>query len=97
MSDFVRIFREIDVDEMEKADENLSREGISMTDALNRFFRIINEYGYFPHNDEDKEFNAETLEAFREADDIMSGRVSARVYDTVDEAFADALKETEDA
>ena len=41
MSDFVKAISEIDFKGMEEADEKLSKKGITMTEALNHFFKMI--------------------------------------------------------
>ncbi len=93
MSDFVKAISEIDFKGMEEADEKLSKKGITMTEALNHFFKMINEYGYIPYYDEGASFNQETIDAIREGEDIISGKVKAKIYDTAEEAIADLMKD----
>ena len=92
MSEFVKTISMLDLGEMAKAEETLAGEGMTLVDVMNKLFRQINEYGCAPvFCYDDRSFNGETLEALREADDIKAGRTPAKVYDSVREAFQDAL------
>jgi hypothetical protein len=50
-----------------------------------------------PLADENRKYNAETLEAMQEARDIISGKIKAKRYKTVEEMNADIDSEPDDA
>ena len=94
MSESVKALSGLDLTEMAKAEETLAKDGINLADVVNKLFREINEYGGAPFfYYEDKGFNKETLEAIQEGEDILSGKKEAKKYDSVDELFADLLKD----
>lgn len=53
------------------------------------------EKKYLTYYGKKKCYNQETLDAIREGEDIISGKIKAKIYDTAEEAIADLLKETE--
>ena len=80
-----------------QAEELFARIGLSMNDAVKYFLRASLKYDYLPPGIEEANFNEETLAAMQEADDIMSGKVQAKVYDSVEEMVRDIMAEDDDA
>ena len=77
-----------------KAEKTFATLGLSLSEAINIFLhKAILEYG-FPFEVKYTP-NAETLAAIKEADDIINGKVKAKVYSTPEELFAEW--ENEDA
>ena len=72
-----------------QAEELFARIGLSMNDAVKYFLRASLKYDYLPPGIEEANFNEETLAAMQEADDIMSGKVQAKVYDSLEEFKAE--------
>ena len=72
-----------------QAEELFARIGLSMSDAVKYFLRASLKYDYLPPGIEEANFNEETLAAFKEADDIMSGKVQTKVYNTLEEFKAE--------
>ena len=71
------------------------RFGLTVSDAVNIFFsKSLMEHG-LPF-DMKLAYNQETLDAMREARDIMSGKIQAKAYTNVDEMLADILAEKND-
>ena len=80
-----------------QAEELFARIGLSMNDAVKYFLRASLKYDYLPPGIEEANFNEETLAAMQEADGIMSGKVQAKVYDSVEEMVRDIMAEDDDA
>ena len=68
-----------------EANELFSELGIDMSSAVNIFLRQCILHGGLPFKVEVPKFNAETLAAMQEARDIMSGKIQATSYNTIDE------------
>ncbi|WP_455630933.1 type II toxin-antitoxin system RelB/DinJ family antitoxin [Megamonas sp.] len=63
--------------------------GITVSDAINIFLYKSLMEGGLPFEVKQPRFNAETEEAIQEARDIMSGKIKAKKYDSIDDAFKD--------
>ena len=77
------------------ADGIFSRFGITVADAVNIFLHKSIMVGGLPFDMTLPKFNAETIAAMREADDIIVGRVQAKSYSSfqemIDEIEAEGL------
>ena len=78
-----------------KAENTFATLGLNLSEAINIFLhKAILEHGlpfdvkYTPNN--------ETLEAIQETEDILRGKIKAKVYSTPEELFADWAKEDEE-
>ena len=63
--------------------------GITVSDAINIFLYKSLMEGGLPFEVKQPRFNAETEAAIQEARDIMSGKIKAKKYDSIDDAFKD--------
>lgn len=63
--------------------------GLNMTTALNMFLRQVVRQGKIPFEIATDIPNAETLAAIQEMDDMISGKIPAKKYSSVDELFED--------
>lgn len=63
--------------------------GITVSDAINIFLYKSLMEGGLPFEVKQPRFNAETEKAIQEARDIMSGKIKAKKYDSIDDAFKD--------
>ncbi len=61
--------------------------GLNMSTAVNIFVRQALRQGKIPFEITSEIPNAETLEAMKEAEDILSGKKKAKVYTDLDELF----------
>ena len=80
-----------------QAEELFARIGLSMNDAVKYFLRASLKYDYLPPGIEEANFNEETLAAMQEAEDIASGKIQAKRYDSVEEMVRDIMAEDDDA
>ncbi|MDR1840812.1 MAG: type II toxin-antitoxin system RelB/DinJ family antitoxin [Holophagales bacterium] len=71
------------------AEQLFSTFGITISDAVNIFLRQSLLVGGLPFDVRQPRFNDETEAAMKEARDIMSGKVKAKVYSSVAEMNAD--------
>ena len=67
--------------------------GLDTSTAIRMFLKASLEANGLPFPVRHQYPNAETLAALREADDIASGRIQAKKYASVKDAFDDALAE----
>jgi len=75
-----------------KAEKTFATLGLSLSEAINIFLhKSILEYG-FPFEVKYTP-NTETFLAIQEADDIVKGRVEAKIFATPEELFAEWKKE----
>lgn len=81
----------IDAEKKAKAQELFSSLGMDMSTAINLFIQQALDFNGIPFII--RKYNAETEAAMREADDIISGKKKAKVYNSTDELFADLEKE----
>ena len=63
--------------------------GLTLADAITVFLHKSIQVGGMPFELRQPRYNAETEEAIQEARDIMSGKIDAKSYDSVDEMLAD--------
>ena len=80
-----------------QAEELFARIGLSMSDAVKYFLRASLKYDYLPPGIEEANFNEETLAAMQEAEDIASGKIQAKRYDSVEEMVRDIMAGDDDA
>jgi len=85
----------IDPETKQGAESLYSQFGITLTDAVMMFLRQSLLVGGLPFELRQPRYNAETEAAMQEARDIMSGKIQAKSYESVEELFADL--EAEDA
>ena len=72
-----------------KADELFKELGLNMSIAMGIFCRqAVREQG-IPFEISKRTPNEETLAAMKEIDDIISGKIPAKKYNTVEELFED--------
>lgn len=79
----------IEPDIKAKADAVFSSLGISVTDAINVFLHASIMEGGFPFQPKQPRYNRETLLAMQEARDIMTGKVEAKRYGSLNDLLAD--------
>lgn len=72
-----------------EAESVFSQFGMSLSDAVNIFLHKSIMDGGLPFDVRQPRYNAETEAAMQEARDIMSGKIKAKTYDSVDAMFAD--------
>ena len=72
-----------------QAEAVFSSLGISVTDAINVFLHTSIMEGGFPFQPKQPRYNQETMLAMQEARDIMSGKLSAKRYNSLDEILTD--------
>ena len=66
--------------------------GLNLAEAINVFLHKSIMEGGLPFEVRQPRYNAETEKAIQEARDIISGKVKARGYDSIDAMFADLDK-----
>ena len=66
---------------------------ISLWETLKNLVNMRKDVEIFRVDEDESEPNAITLAAAKEARDIMSGKISAKRYDSVDDLLSDALAE----
>ena len=79
----------VEQDLKDQAEKVLSQVGLSLNDAVKYFLRATVNLNTLPPGIEEENFNAETLAALQEADDIASGKIQAKAYDSFDELLAE--------
>lgn len=86
----------IRIDENDKREFNdLCNElGLNMSTAFNMFVKSMLRNGGVPFEVKLNNFNAETIKALQETDDILSGKIKRPLYKTTDDLFK-ALDEEE--
>lgn len=82
-----------------QAEKVFSEIGLSLNDAVKYFLRASVKLNTLPPGIEEENFNAETLAALQEAEDIASGKIQAKRYNSFEELMAeiDAEIAAEDA
>ena len=68
--------------------------GMNLSTAINIFLRQLINHDGLPFEVVNPRYNEETIAAFREAEDIIAGRVKTKSYASAEEFFADM--DTED-
>lgn len=87
----------VEQDLKDQAEALFARIGLTMNDAVKYFLRASLKYDYLPPGIEEANFNEETLAAMQEAEDIASGKIQAKAYDSVEEMVRDIMAEDDDA
>ncbi len=77
----------MDVELKKQAEAMLSDMGLNMTTAMNMFLRQVVRQGKIPFEIATDIPNAETLAAIEEAEDMLSGKISAKKYSSTKELF----------
>ena len=78
-----------------RANELFQSLGMDMSTAVNIFLHQCIEFNGLPFAVQHR-FNAETQQALREADDIISGKIQAKKYNDVHAMFEEILAEDDD-
>lgn len=76
-----------------QAEELFASFGITLSDAINMFLHKSLMVEGLPFDLKQPKYNKETIAAFKEANDILSGKVPAKRYDSVSEMMDDVFKE----
>lgn len=79
----------MDAELKKQAETMLSDMGLNMTTAMNIFLRQVVRQGKIPFEIATDIPNAETVAAIKEMDDMVSGKISAKKYTSIDELFED--------
>ena len=79
----------MDTELKKQADAMFADMGLNMTTAMNIFLRQVVRQGRIPFEIATDIPNAETLDAIREMDDILSGKIAAKRYSSTKELFED--------
>jgi len=87
----------IEPDTKAQAEAVFSSLGISVTDAINVFLHTSIMKGGFPFQPRQPRYNKETELALQEARDIISGKVAAKRYNSLDEILAEIDAEEDHA
>ncbi len=77
----------MDAELKKQAETMLADMGLNMTTAMNIFLRQVVRQGKIPFEIATDIPNAETVAAIKEMDDIVSGKISAKKYTSIDELF----------
>ena len=83
----------IDPSTKEQAETLFSSFGISVTDAINIFLHTSIMEGGFPFQIKQPRYNHETELAIQEARDIISGKIQAKSYNSLEELLNDLDEE----
>ena len=67
--------------------------GMNLTTAVNIFLRQMIYHDGMPFEVRNPRFNAESIAAFKEAEDIVAGRKVVKAYDNAREMLEDILSE----
>jgi len=86
----------IDPEVKSNVEELYSNFGITLSDAINIFFRKSLMVGGLPFDVPQPRYNAETEAAIQEARDIMAGKIQTKTYTSVAEMNAAIDAENED-
>lgn len=87
----------IEPDLKSQAEEVFANQGLSLVEAIKIFLReSVLEYG-MPFRPGQPAFNKETYEAMQETEDILSGKIPAKRYTSVEEMIRDIMAEDDDA
>ena len=77
----------MDTELKKQAEAMLSDMGLNMTTAMNMFLRQVVRQGRIPFEIATDIPNAETIAAIKEVDDMISGKIPAKRYSSVEELF----------
>ena len=86
----------IDSDVKAEAQALFARLGMDMSTAVNIFIRQAIDFGGIPFTIQQTRYNAETEAAMQEVEDIISGKIQAKSYNSAREMLDDLNKEFED-
>lgn len=79
----------ISPEKKKEAEQLFSTFGITVTDAINIFLSMSILEGGFPFEIKQPKYNYETEQAIKEARDIISGKIEAKSYSSLDELLKD--------
>lgn len=79
----------IDADIKARAQELFADLGLDLSTAVNIFLRQAIRENAMPFSIRRNEPNAETIDAMKEMDDMLSGKISAKKYSDTESLFAD--------
>ncbi len=79
----------MDTELKKQADAMFSDMGLNMTTAMNMFLRQVVRQGRIPFEIATDIPNAETVDAIKEMDDMLSGKIPAKRYSSTKELFED--------
>ena len=79
----------MDVELKKQAEKMLASMGLNMTTAMNIFLHQVVRQGKIPFEIATDIPNAETLEAMREMDDMLNGKIETKRYNSTKELFED--------
>lgn len=85
----VRVTKEVKA----QAEELFASFGITLSDAINMFLHKSLMVEGLPFDLKQPKYNKETIAAFKEAEDILSGKIPAKRYNSVSEMMDDVFKE----
>lgn len=77
----------MDTELKKQAEAMLSDMGLNMTTAMNMFLRQVVRQGKIPFEIATDIPNADTLEAMKEMEDMLSGKIPAKRYYSTKELF----------
>lgn len=83
----------IDSEVKAEAQALFSKLGMDLSTAVNIFIRQAIDFGGIPFTIQQRRYNAETEAAMQEVEDIISGKVQAKVYHSAREMLDDLDKE----
>lgn len=76
-----------------QAEELFDSFGITLSEAINMFLHKSLMVEGLPFDLKQPKYNKETIAAFKEAEDILSGKIPAKRYNSVSEMMDDVFKE----
>lgn len=79
----------VDVNVKKQATEILSDLGLNMSTAINMFLTQIIKHDGIPFEVKNPKPTRELKKALKEAEDIVSGKIKAKAYHSVEELFED--------
>ena len=79
----------MDTELKKQADAMFADMGLNMTTAMNIFLRQVVRQGRIPFEIATDIPNTETLDAIKEMDDMLTGKIAAKRYSSTKELFED--------
>ena len=76
----------------EQAEKLYASFGLSLSDAITVFLAQSVNVGGLPFDLRRPSFNKKTVEAFKEAQDIIDGKVESKAYSSVQDLVADIME-----
>ncbi len=80
----------------EQAQDLFNHLGLDLSTAIKIFLNRSVAYGGIPFEVCDPQYNAETMKAIRESEDILSGKLESKAYHSARELFDELDKEMEE-